>query len=172
MAVASIVKHVPIYGHIIRLIGSQDASGAKLVTALTRDRQNIVLSPGGIAEMYTVNEKTENLLLKDRQGLLRIALQTGADVVPVYCFGNSETFKLVKASAVLQPLARTSKSRTNATWRRYGEFLTRTRGSMAGEKRSLLFTRRRKAFCVADGFLRLICVSTEFAGLAVLSCWE
>ncbi|CBZ50256.1 loc100127341 protein, related [Neospora caninum Liverpool] len=89
MAVASIVKHVPIYGHIIRLIGSQDASGAKLVTALTRDRQNIVLSPGGIAEMYTVNEKT-----------------TGADVVPVYCFGNSETFKLVKASAVLQPLAR------------------------------------------------------------------
>ncbi|KEP61021.1 UNVERIFIED_CONTAM: diacylglycerol acyltransferase [Hammondia hammondi] len=106
MAVASIVKYVPVYGHIIRLIGSQDVSAAKLMTTLTRDRQSVVISPGGIAEMYTVDEKTENLLLKDRQGLLRLALQTGSDVVPVYCFGNSETFKLVKASTKLQPLAR------------------------------------------------------------------
>lgn len=43
--------------------------------------------------------------------MLRLALQTGADVVPIYCFGNSQTFRLVKGSKKLQPLARYSGSR-------------------------------------------------------------
>nr|CEL72130.1 TPA: Diacylglycerol acyltransferase [Toxoplasma gondii VEG] len=160
MAVASIVKYVPVYGHIIRLIGSQDVSWAELTTTLTRDGQSVVISPGGIAEMYTVDEKTENLILKDRQGLLRLALQTGSDVVPVYCFGNSETFKLVKASTKLQPLARTSKSRTEGTCQRYGEFLVLTRASMAGKKRSSLSTRRLKSFFMLT--VLCLCVVTDF----------
>ncbi|PFH31147.1 diacylglycerol acyltransferase [Besnoitia besnoiti] len=106
IAVASIVKYVPVYGHFSRLVGSEDASGTKLKEVLSRRRQSILISPGGIAEMYTVDEKTEKLHLKDRQGLLRLALQTGADVVPVYCFGNSETFRLLKGSERFQTLAR------------------------------------------------------------------
>ncbi|PHJ23631.1 diacylglycerol acyltransferase [Cystoisospora suis] len=114
IAVASVLKFVPVYGHMTRLVGSRDATGAscsaapsaQLKKTLETDRESIVLSPGGIGEMYAVDGREEKLLLKDRQGMLRLALQTGADVVPIYCFGNSQTFKLVKGSTALQPLAR------------------------------------------------------------------
>ena len=50
--------------------------------------------PGGIAEMFVCSygDTQETLLIKQRKGFVKIALETGAQIVPCYCFGNSQTF--------------------------------------------------------------------------------
>ena len=53
--------------------------------------------PGGIAEMFVVNEETESLYLKTRQNTIKAAIQEGADIVPTFFFGNSRTFTVLGA---------------------------------------------------------------------------
>lgn len=48
----------------------------------------------------------ERLYLKERKGLVRLAIQTGAHIVPVYAFGSSQVFRLFWGMRFLQPLAR------------------------------------------------------------------
>nr|CEL72131.1 TPA: hypothetical protein BN1205_055665 [Toxoplasma gondii VEG] len=105
---------------------------AKLREALTINGDSVVIVPGGIAEMYAINPSTERLHLNERTGLLKLALETGADIVPIYCFGNTDTFKLTKGCRSLQPIARTLKLHKSNIWRQCNEFLTRTRVSTAG----------------------------------------
>ena len=59
--------------------------------------------PGGIGEMFyadTPNRSPqglpldETLLLSSRKGFIRLALQQGASIVPIFVFGSSATFKL------------------------------------------------------------------------------
>jgi hypothetical protein len=57
---------------------------------------SIVLYVGGMAELFLSSEQEETLYLKKRKGFIKLALQTGVDIVPVYLFGNTVSFwKLV-----------------------------------------------------------------------------
>ena len=44
---------------------------------------------GGIAEMFMSNIQCEQIKLKERKGFVRIAIEHGADILPVYVFGSS-----------------------------------------------------------------------------------
>ncbi len=54
---------------------------------------------GGVAEMFLVGGEKERLYLKKHKGFVREAIKNGADLVPVFCFGNSKLFSVVGESS-------------------------------------------------------------------------
>ena len=43
---------------------------------------------GGMIELFYSSPKEEVVFLKERKGFIKLALRSGADVVPVYMFGS------------------------------------------------------------------------------------
>ncbi len=71
--------------------------------------------PGGIAEMFYSDTPLrdsrgapleETLVLNSRLGFVRLALEHGADIIPVYVFGASQTFRLWPKWPWLRELSR------------------------------------------------------------------
>ncbi|KAF8820293.1 diacylglycerol acyltransferase [Cardiosporidium cionae] len=105
LALATIVSYIPLYGHVCQLFGSLPATKGNIRKAL-EEKENVVLIPGGIAEIYDTNQRTERIRLRNRNGFLKLAIETGANVVPIYCFGNSHCFRLLPGFGWLRPVAR------------------------------------------------------------------
>ena len=58
--------------------------------------RSVLLVPGGIGEMFeNSGSGTEVLKVCGRKGFVRIAIQTGAQIVPCYTFGNWELFEVL-----------------------------------------------------------------------------
>lgn len=80
----------PIFKQILRSIGVIDASRSSARKALENYPYTIGISTGGVAEVFETNHEHECILLKERVGLIKLAIRTGADLVPCYLFGNTE----------------------------------------------------------------------------------
>jgi 2-acylglycerol O-acyltransferase 2 len=52
----------------------------------------VVLLVGGVREMFNVQPGVYKLFLKKRKGFVRLALETGASLVPVFSFNEVEMF--------------------------------------------------------------------------------
>ena len=52
----------------------------------------MLISLGGAEEFYHMNENTLDLVILKRKGFAKIALQTGAQLVPIIGFGENELF--------------------------------------------------------------------------------
>jgi 2-acylglycerol O-acyltransferase 2 len=48
---------------------------------------------GGIAEIFMVDDHKERIMVKDRKGFIRLAVEEGVPIVPIYHFGNTLLFK-------------------------------------------------------------------------------
>lgn len=79
----------PIFKQILRSIGVIDASRHVAQSTLEND-ESIGISTGGVAEVYFINEVDECILLKERIGLIKLAIRTGTNLVPCYLFGNTK----------------------------------------------------------------------------------
>ncbi|XP_051900532.1 diacylglycerol O-acyltransferase 2-like [Pristis pectinata] len=55
----------------------------------------VVIVVGGAAESMTGRPGKCTVLLKNRKGFVRLALEHGADLVPVYCFGENDVYDQV-----------------------------------------------------------------------------
>ena len=64
---------------------------------------------GGAAEALDSHPGKHMLTLKYRKGFARIALETGAQLVPVYSFGETELFEQVISLLVNEEAARLSQ---------------------------------------------------------------
>lgn len=80
----------PIFKQIMRGIGVIDASRSSARKALESYPHSIGISTGGVAEVFETNADDEVILLKERVGLIKLAIRTGADLVPCYIFGNTK----------------------------------------------------------------------------------
>mmetsp|Transcript_15825 Transcript_15825/g.36297 ORF Transcript_15825/g.36297 Transcript_15825/m.36297 type:complete len:382 (+) Transcript_15825:254-1399(+) len=79
----------PIFKQVLRAIGVIDAS--RNVARKTLDsKESIGISTGGVAEIFLTNEENECVLLKERIGLIKLAIRTGSDITPCYLFGNTK----------------------------------------------------------------------------------
>lgn len=91
---ASAIVNAPVAKQMLRSIGAVDASRQTARRCLEKYPYTIGLSTGGVAEIFeTRNDKdvvTECILLKERLGLIKLAIRTGADLVPCYLFGNNQ----------------------------------------------------------------------------------
>ncbi|KAI8473144.1 MAG: diacylglycerol acyltransferase-domain-containing protein [Monoraphidium minutum] len=92
---ASSVFSIPFWRHFIAWMGSVPATRGNFKRILKKGSVAVVV--GGIAEMYMQHARKERIILKDRKGFVRIAVEEGIDggVVPVYHFGNTKVFDFV-----------------------------------------------------------------------------
>jgi 1-acyl-sn-glycerol-3-phosphate acyltransferase len=86
---ASSALRTPIFKQVMRSIGIIDASRHVARKALER-KESLGISTGGVAEVFETNADDECIVLKERIGLIKLAIRTGADLVPCYMFGNTK----------------------------------------------------------------------------------
>jgi hypothetical protein len=97
--------HVPFVSTLLRSTGAIMAGKESLKTAL-KCNQNIMIVPGGMAEMFYAGLGTEVALLENRKNFIKLAMESGATVVPTFVFGNSSTFNLFPFAKYLETISR------------------------------------------------------------------
>jgi 2-acylglycerol O-acyltransferase 2 len=117
--VASAAMRVPVFGHLIQSMGAVPANKTAIGNALQAGK-NLSLIPGGIAEIFAIRKREEVALLKDRKGFVRLALQHGAPLVPVYVFGTSRLLRLVKLPEIVERMSRWFRISLTPFWGRFG----------------------------------------------------
>eukprot|EP01053_Blabericola_migrator_P005267 Blabericola_migrator_1__5266@NODE_2704_length_2441_cov_232_012637_g1691_i0_p4_GENE_NODE_2704_length_2441_cov_232_012637_g1691_i0NODE_2704_length_2441_cov_232_012637_g1691_i0_p4_ORF_typecomplete_len116_score9_35DAGAT/PF03982_13/4_8e23_NODE_2704_length_2441_cov_232_012637_g1691_i018372184 len=102
-------------------IGFNIVSGSRqsLRRELGHHKRDVVLYPGGLAELFLSNSEKEELYFNRRKGCIKLAMETGADVVVCYLFGNTLFYKLY-ASAASAHISRVLRSSITAFWGPYG----------------------------------------------------
>ena len=96
---------IPLYGAILKWMGSVTATNANLRKALREGSCAVVVD--GIAGMYVNEPDKEMVKFSGRKGFIRAAVETGTPICCVYQFGNSRFLKLVPKW--LEPYARKMK---------------------------------------------------------------
>jgi hypothetical protein len=79
----------------------------------------VVLYVGGMAELFLSCEKTERVYLKKRKGFIKLALQEGKDIIPVYLFGNTTVLSVLK-TGLLASISRRLQVSFTYIWGRWG----------------------------------------------------
>ncbi|CAM9104061.1 unnamed protein product [Ectocarpus sp. 6 AP-2014] len=99
-------------------------AGRKSILDMFEEDINVAVVVGGIAEMFMVSNHTEKLYLKKRKNFTKISIEAGADIVPVYFFGNSLLHGLVGGEGADNWLCRLSRKFKTALVLFYGRFGT------------------------------------------------
>ena len=97
-AVADALLYTPLLKHVMGVFALMSASKASLLSHFQRNkgvRGSVVLYIGGMAELFLSSEHEERLYLKKRKGFIKLSLQTGVDIVPIYLFGNTTVLSVV-----------------------------------------------------------------------------
>ena len=91
-AAASVLFRLPVIRQIFTWLGAVPADRENLVRLLVEERRNVSILPGGIAELFLSHRRREQVYLRRRKGFVRLAIETGATIVPVYIFGHTRLF--------------------------------------------------------------------------------
>ena len=94
-AAASVLKQFPFLKDVLGVFGVIPADAKTLSKRLTKG--SFALYVGGMAELFCSSPEAEAVFLKSRKGFIKLALRSGADVVPVYMFGNTTVLAALTA---------------------------------------------------------------------------
>lgn len=83
---------IPFWNFLLTLLGLCDASKESIIAALSGPGKAVALVLGGAKESLDAHPGYHTLTLKNRKGFVKIALQTGACLVPCYAFGENNVF--------------------------------------------------------------------------------
>lgn len=101
--------HMPGVREFSLCCGCLDASKPSMQRAIRRG-ENISLLPGGIDEMTLTDGKSKEtkLVMLDRKGFVKLAIENGLSIVPGFCFGEKWIHETVQLPgfirAALRPL--------------------------------------------------------------------
>ncbi|XP_073256569.1 diacylglycerol O-acyltransferase 2-like [Porites lutea] len=97
LAVHSVLVKAWLYRDMLMSLGIVDATLDSLKYVLTQmgAGHSIVLVVGGAAEVNNCRPDSYVLLFSRRKGFIKLALETGCDLVPVFAFGQNNLFPLV-----------------------------------------------------------------------------
>jgi len=118
-AVASVIRLLPILKDVLGLFGIIEASQAVLKKRLSRRKGSCILYVGGMIELFRSSPTQEAVFLKQRKGFIKLALRTGADVMPCYLFGNT-TALVALTWAPLAAISRRIGVSVTVFWGRWG----------------------------------------------------
>jgi 1-acyl-sn-glycerol-3-phosphate acyltransferase len=60
---------------------------------LLEEKRTVIIIPGGVAECLQMREGVETIYLRKRFGFVKLAIQTGAQLVPAFTFGQCNAYK-------------------------------------------------------------------------------
>ena len=115
LAAATSVLATPILKHLLGIFSLVPASRSSLRQVIGRERRSVVLYPGGIAELFASHPEEEILYARKRRGHIKMALTSGADILPVYFIGNTRTLVLLN-NGLLRFLARATGISLTVFW--------------------------------------------------------
>lgn len=90
MAVANSLFYTPVVSPIISWFGCIPADTLSIKDAL--EKGSCIITPDGIAGVYCSSSDKELVYCKNHRGFIKIALEEGSDLIPMYCFGHTQTF--------------------------------------------------------------------------------
>ena len=107
---ASVVEKTPFLRYM-SLFGMVEVS-AKSIARTLASGTCVGVVPDGIAGIFRTNEEHEVVKLKTRKGIAKLALTTGAPIVPAYSLGNSRAYTAVfDRWGILENLSRKAQVR-------------------------------------------------------------
>eukprot|EP00468_Gymnochlora_sp_CCMP2014_P001006 CAMPEP_0167740318 /NCGR_PEP_ID=MMETSP0110_2-20121227/207_1 /TAXON_ID=629695 /ORGANISM="Gymnochlora sp., Strain CCMP2014" /LENGTH=306 /DNA_ID=CAMNT_0007624191 /DNA_START=142 /DNA_END=1062 /DNA_ORIENTATION=+ len=112
LAGADVVFQIPLVRRLLQVHGATRVTKTEIKRSLARKfPQNIVtLAVGGIAEMFceeTPDGKGEIIVAKRRKGHIKLALETGASILPCYTFGaNQFITRISKRGSIFEKVSR------------------------------------------------------------------
>jgi hypothetical protein len=91
---ADVVLYIPLLRRALAWWGITPVTAPAMKRNLKRAYPYNVLTllPGGVAEMFYGIGEDEQIILNKRKGFCKLALQTGASLVPCYAFGANQTY--------------------------------------------------------------------------------
>ncbi|GAB4817360.1 hypothetical protein N2152v2_004406 [Parachlorella kessleri] len=109
---------IPILREYLLLHGVCDVSRWSCINLL-RSGTSIAIAIGGGSESLYCAPGTHEIILKRRKGFIKVALQTGASLVPVYSFGETDCFNTLNRLPFNSPVRRFQRKMEKAwgwTW--------------------------------------------------------
>eukprot|EP00557_Chaetoceros_sp_GSL56_P010099 CAMPEP_0176480724 /NCGR_PEP_ID=MMETSP0200_2-20121128/2431_1 /TAXON_ID=947934 /ORGANISM="Chaetoceros sp., Strain GSL56" /LENGTH=275 /DNA_ID=CAMNT_0017876865 /DNA_START=511 /DNA_END=1338 /DNA_ORIENTATION=+ len=82
----------PFFHMWCRLTGKPGKADKASMVKYMKRGEDVALPPGGFEEATLTNVHQDRVYIRKRLGFIKLALQHGYDVVPVYCFGENKTY--------------------------------------------------------------------------------
>eukprot|EP00927_Polykrikos_kofoidii_P037313 TRINITY_DN31440_c0_g1_i1.p1 TRINITY_DN31440_c0_g1~~TRINITY_DN31440_c0_g1_i1.p1 ORF type:complete len:400 (+),score=46.04 TRINITY_DN31440_c0_g1_i1:72-1202(+) len=114
---APAVLSLPLMGNLLGSMGIVSCAKASATRVLASGR-SLGLMPGGIAEIFELRPDREVAYLHSRKGFVRLALTTGACLVPCYSLGTSELYQCF-TGRWLQNLSKKLRASVTLFWGRF-----------------------------------------------------
>ena len=87
---ANIIYYVPIVRNIFMWLNNVSASYNVMKKVLLEKKKNVFLLPDGIKGISYARPRQHVVCIKKRRGLFRLAMEGGAEIIPIYCFGAND----------------------------------------------------------------------------------
>jgi 2-acylglycerol O-acyltransferase 2 len=88
----------PFFKIFSSITGNPGTADKKSMISYMKNGENLALPPGGFEEATISCLDQDRVYIKKRAGFVKLCLQHGYSVVPVYCFGEKDTFWNVQGS--------------------------------------------------------------------------
>lgn len=90
---ASVIFRIPLFRELLLWAGCVDASKAT-ARKMLKSGKSLFIYPGGEKEQMLTRNEQQRAYIRTRKGYARLALESGSDVIPAYCFGETDLFKV------------------------------------------------------------------------------
>jgi 1-acyl-sn-glycerol-3-phosphate acyltransferase len=74
------------------MVGTPGKADKKAMVSYMKEGKHLALPPGGFEEATITSTIQDRVFIKKRAGFVKLCLQHGYSIVPVYCFGENETY--------------------------------------------------------------------------------